>query len=102
MTTATELAALTERLSNHIDATEKAMEEDRRERLMAAAERQAILSRLNDLHRDMQEVKPVTDMVSSLRSKVIGGMMVLGFIGTVAWGGILFFKEQLVRLLSGS
>jgi hypothetical protein len=38
MTTATELAALTERLSNHIDATEKAMGEDRRERQMAAAD----------------------------------------------------------------
>ncbi len=102
MTTATELAALTERLANHIDNTERAMAEDRAERQLAAAERQAILSRVNDLHRDMQAVKPVTDMVSSLRARVAGGVIVLGFIGAVAWGAMLFFKDSIIKFLTGS
>ncbi|MDZ7905692.1 MAG: hypothetical protein U5N55_07925 [Cypionkella sp.] len=101
MNTAEQLAALTERLSNHIDVTEKALQADRAERQLAAAERQAILSRVNELHRDMQDVKPVTDMVSSLRAKVSGGIIVLGFIGAVAWTGILFFKEQITDFLTG-
>jgi hypothetical protein len=101
MTTAAQLAALTERLTNHIDATEKAMAEDRRERALAAEERRAILNRLESLHHDMQEVKPVTDMVSSLRAKVSGGLIVLGFIGAVAWTAILFFKDALLRFFLG-
>ncbi len=101
MTTAIQLAALTERLSNHIDATEKAMAEDRRERQLAAAERQAIIAKLETLHRDMQDVKPVTDMVTSLRAKITGGIIVLGFIGTVAWGGVVLFKDQLLRWMGG-
>ena len=99
MTTATELAALTERLSNFMDTTEKAMDEDRRERLLASAERRAILDTVNVLKRDMEAVKPVTDMVTSLRSKMAGAMMLLGFIGTIAWGGVVFFREKVVALL---
>ena len=101
MTTAVQLAALTERLSNHIDTTERAQDEDRRERALAAEERRAILSRLDALHQDMQKVKPVTDMVNSLKSKVSGGLIVLGFIGAVAWTSVLFFKESLLRFLLG-
>lgn len=101
MNTATELAALTERLSNHIDNTEKAMAEDRADRAMASAERHLMMSQLKDLHRDMQQVKPVTDMVSSLRAKVAGGMIVLGIIGAAAWTGMLFFKESILRFLIG-
>jgi len=101
MTTATELAALTERLSNHIDMTEKAWGEVVRERSLATEERRAILEQLQALHRDMQQVKPVTDMVSSLRSKVTGGLIVLGFLGAVAWTGILFFKDAMLKLILG-
>jgi hypothetical protein len=101
MSTAVQLAALTERLSNHIDATERAQAEDKRERMLAAEERRAILARLEALHHDMQEVKPVTDMVSSLRAKVSGGLIVLGFIGAVAWTAVLFFKESLLRFFLG-
>ena len=101
MTTAIQLAALTERLSNHIDATERAIAEDRRERVLAAEERHAIIAKLEALHRDMQAVKPVTDMVTSLRAKITGGVIVLGFIGTVAWGGVILFKDQLLRWMGG-
>lgn len=101
MTTATELAALSERLSNHIENTERDRAEDKLERQIAAAERQEILSQLRELHHDMKEVKPVTDMVSSLRARVSGGVMVLGFIGAIAWSGMLFFKDVIVRFLTG-
>lgn len=98
MSVATELSALTERLSNHIDVTEKAMDEDRRERLLAAAERREILAAVHKLQNDMEEVKPVTDFVKSFRAKLSGAIILLGFLGTIVWGGILFWKEQLINL----
>lgn len=100
MSTATELAALTERLNNFIDITEKSQIEDRRERVLAAEERKAILFKVEQLHRDMNEVKPVTDMVDSLKAKITGGLLVLGTIGAVLWSGVLFFREAIVNLLS--
>ncbi len=99
MTTAAQLAALTERFSNHVENMEKAMAEERAERILAAKERAAILAQMNDLQRDMQQVKPVTDMVSSLHARVAGGMIVLGFVGAVAWGAILFFKENILKFI---
>ena len=101
MSTATELAALTERLANHIDYVEKSLEDAHRERQLAAEERRAILERLATLSKDMQDVKPVTDMVDSLRSKIAGGLLVLGFIGAIALGVVTYFKEQVNHFLFG-
>lgn len=94
--TAVELAALTERLANFMDHTEKAMQEDRAERAMAAAERRAILEAVQMLERDMKQVKPVTDFVSGWRARFTGAMIALGFLGTIVWGGLLFWKEHVV------
>lgn len=101
MSTATELAALTERLANHIDYVEKSMREAHAERQLATAERQVIIEQIKSLRRDMEEVKPVTSMVNSLRAKITGGLIVLGFIGAVAWTAVLFFKEAIVKFLIG-
>ncbi len=94
--TAIQLAALTERLSNFMDNTEKAINEDRAERLMASAERREILETVNQLKRDMAEVKPVTTFVQSWKARLTGVMLVMGFLGTIVWGGILFWKEQII------
>ncbi len=50
---------------------------------------------------DMAEVKPVTDMVTGLHAKLIGATIVLGLIGAIAWGGVLFFKDAIIRFLTG-
>lgn len=52
-----------------------------------------------ELAADMAEVKPVTDMVTSLRARIFGAMVVLGIIGAVAWAGVLFFKDAIIRFL---
>ena len=46
-----------------------------------------------DVVRRLDKIEPITDLVTSIRSKIIGGVMVLGVIGGVVWGGIIFFKE---------
>lgn len=50
---------------------------------------------------DMAEVKPVTDMVTGLHAKFMGAAIILGIIGAIAWAGVLFFKEDIINLLSG-
>jgi len=101
MSTTTELAALSERLANHIDYVEKSMCEAHAERQIATVERQTVLEQVMSLRRDMEEVKPVASMVNSLRAKIAGGLIVLGFIGAVAWTAVLFFKDAIVKFLLG-
>jgi hypothetical protein len=50
-----------------------------------------------DVHRRLDNIEPVTDLVTSVRSKITGGLMLLGVLGGVAWAGILFFKEIIVE-----
>lgn len=102
MNTAEQLAILTERLSTHMTATNAALAEDREEKKRAAEERHEMLQGLHELRATMAEVKPVTDMVQSLRGRLAGAMIVVGFIGTVAWGGVLFWKEQFIALFGGN
>lgn len=101
MSTATELAALTERLANHMDYVEKSMDEAHRERQLAAEERRAIMTQLTLLTEDMKKVKPVTEMVDGLKAKITGAVLVLGFIGAVALGIVTYFKEQIHHFLFG-
>ncbi len=102
MTVATELATIDERLRNFIIQAERAQHEasvDRAEMMRAIT---ALTHTQRQLSDDMAEVKPVTEMVSSLRAKIVGAGIVLGVIGTLAWTGILFFKTQIINILSGS
>ena len=86
------------------------MEEDRQERKTAQAEtertRAATSAELiamrhgqNDVLRRLNNIEPVTDLVTSLKAKAIGALMLLGFIGGIMWGGIVFFKEIIVEWL---
>jgi len=47
----------------------------------------------------MAEVKPVTDMVSAVRNKMAGALIVLGFIGAVFTSALLYFKELIFKTL---
>lgn len=100
MTTAEQLAALRASFDAFVEQyrqeTGRASEE-REKTLQAVAK---LAQEQSQLLRDMAEVKPVTDMVSGFRARVMGGLMVLGVIGAIIWAGVQFFKEQIIRLLS--
>jgi hypothetical protein len=101
MNTATELATLTERLSNHMDNTDAYIAEDRMEKKLAAAERHEMLEGLKQLRAIVNDMKPVTDMVQTWQARWAGALVILGFIGTLILGGIAFWKEQLINFFWG-
>jgi hypothetical protein len=102
MNTPEQLAILTERLSNHMDATEAYIAEDRGEKKIAAAERHEMLEGLKELRSIVSYMKPVTDMVQSARAKLAGAVIILGFLGTIIMGGIAFWKEQIINFFWGT
>ena len=86
---------------------ERRFEEDYKERKEALKEtelaRRAVsddLSKMqnnqDDILRRLDRIEPVTDIVASLRAKVIGGVSVLGVIGAILWGGAVFFKDVIM------
>ena len=85
------------------------MEEDRQERktwqaetertrLVTSAEITAMRHGQKDVLRRLDNIEPVTDLVRSVRAKIAGGLMLLGVLGGVAWGGVVFFKDAIMRL----
>ena len=93
----------------------KQLDEDRRERKAesesvtkalahdranAEMTRSAVSAELNDIRhgqdgvlKRLDKIEPVTDLVTSVRSRVTGGLMLLGFLGGVVWSAFTFFKE---------
>ena len=49
----------------------------------------------------LDKIEPVTEMVTGWQARVVGAMMLLGFIGTIVWTGVLFFKDSLLNLFQG-
>jgi hypothetical protein len=93
------MAAILERM-------ERQSEEDRRERKSAHREtelaRAVVSAELNDIRHSqidvvkrLDKIEPITDLVTSVRSRVTGGVILLGFLGGIAWAGVLFFKETI-------
>ena len=109
LTVSAQLAALTERLTNHIEQTEKGQAEDKQERTLAAAERREIILSLgevkrdvSDVRQDLSEMKPITDMVSSVRARIAGAMLLLGFLGAIVGSFLAYFKAQIALYFWGS
>jgi len=48
-----------------------------------------------DMVKRLDKIEPITDLVTSVRSRVTGGVILLGFLGGIAWAGVLFFKETI-------
>lgn len=99
MTTSAELAALRATLEAFMKSYDSATAE-------AAIERKEMMRAISKLTvgqdklaADMAEVKPVTDMVTGFRAKLTGALIVLGVVGAVAWAGIQFFKQEILKLL---
>jgi len=105
-TVAAQLAAqavLLENISSRMeeDRQERKTEqaETERTRLATSAELIAMRHGQNDVLRRLDNIEPVTDLVTSLKAKAVGALMLLGFIGGIMWGGIVFFKEIIVEWL---
>lgn len=101
-TTAEQLAALTATFEAFARAQDRynTKADDDRSHMLIAIQSQG--RSLDKLATDMGEVKPVTDMVTSLQSKLVGAGIVFGVIGAVAWGSVLFFKAEILRFLGVS
>ena len=103
-TLASQVAALTAiltRMERRSDDDRKALADDRRGAELA---RSAVSAELTDIRhgqtdvlRRLGRIEPVTDLVTSVRSKIIGAGIVLGVLGAVAWAGFQFFKDVILE-----
>jgi hypothetical protein len=50
--------------------------------------------------RELAEVKPVTDMVTGLKARATGALMLLGVIGAIVWTGVQFFRQWIIDWLT--
>lgn len=98
------VAAQVAALTAILERIDSRAEEDRQERkaaqadaetarLAVAAELNAMRHGQNDVLRRLDKIEPVTDLVTSFKARVSGGMILLGVIGGIAWGGVVFFKD---------
>jgi len=66
--------------------------------LATSAELTAMRHGQNDVLRRLDNIEPVTDLVTSWRGKMAGIMIVMGFIGALATFVIVFFKDAIMGL----
>ena len=104
-TVAAQLAAqavLLEHISSRMEEDRQerktAQAETERSRLATSAELIAMRHKQNDVLRRLDNIEPVTDLVTSWRGKLAGIMIVMGFIGALATFIIVFFKDKIVEL----
>jgi hypothetical protein len=89
MTTATDLAAMAEKVDWIVHEMNEAREQ-----------RSQMMETQLGLVRDVNEMKPAVQRWSRAENKAIGAVMVLSFIGAIAWTGVLFFKETLMEFFA--
>ena len=94
------MAAILERMERQADDDRTDRKEAQREteiaRLAVSAELADIRHSQIDVVKRLDKIEPVTDLVTSVRSRVTGGVMLMGVIGGIAWAGVLFFKETIL------
>lgn len=98
-TTAESLAALTATVNMFMAESRAAAAKGESGQVAMMAAISALTQGQLELASDMADVKPVTDMVTSLRARMFGAMIVLGVIGAVAWAGVQFFKDAIIHFL---
>lgn len=105
MSTAEAIGALTAQVA----ALNKAFDEERHDRRAlgekAAKERadaRAALADLQagqtDLLRRVNDMEPVTKMVTGWKARLTGALMLAGYAGAVIWAGAVFFKDWILAL----
>lgn len=94
------LAAILERVEHQLANDRSAFDADRDKaelsRSAVSAELADIRHSQTDVHRRLDKIEPVTDLVTSIRSRVTGGIILMGVLGGIAWAGLVFFKEVIV------
>lgn len=55
----------------------------------------------DDLIRRVDEIEPITKMVSSWQMRWTGAVIVLGFLGTMVTAGWVIFKTQIIHVFTG-
>tara|TARA_R110000822_G_scaffold48542_1_gene127787 strand:- start:1482 stop:1826 length:345 start_codon:yes stop_codon:yes gene_type:complete len=100
------LGAQMEAMNKRLDRDYTAREAADRD---AAAHRLRVNERLIKLEQGrtidgarLDRIEPVTAMVTSWRARTAGALMVLGLIGSLALGGVWYFKEGITRLIYGA
>lgn len=88
-----------EEWARHSESLQLRAEDDRAAMMKQLSELSDVTKRLVD---EMTDVKTVTTMVKSVRARLAGGLIVLGIIGTIAWAGIQFFREEVLKFLTGT
>jgi predicted phage tail protein len=100
-------------LTAQIEAMNNRLERDREDRrdanVAATINREQVNKTLLELQQGhkkivsrLDRVEPVADMVTSWRAKFAGAMIVLGLVGSIAFAGVTFFKESILRVVFGS
>jgi hypothetical protein len=95
------LTAILTRMERQSDEDRKTLADDRRNADLARSANSAELANIRhsqiDVLRRLDRIEPVTDLVTSVRSRMTGGVMLLGVLGGIAWAGVLFFKEFILE-----
>jgi len=87
---------------------EQRAEEDRRalsdDRAKSELARSAVSAELTDIRhgqdnmtRRLDKIEPVTELFTSLKSKVAGALVVFGLIGALLTSGIMFFRDIILE-----
>jgi hypothetical protein len=101
LTAAADLTASLARLeewARHSEALAMKAEADRAEMITKLHKLSEVQNKLVE---DMEKVKPVTDMVTSVKAIVTGATIVLGMIGALFWAGLHYFQEAIVKWITG-
>lgn len=93
--------ALCERLDRDYSERIQERKETKQYRDKVQADLQALYSSTEETRRRMDKVEPVADMVTGWRARITGGILVLGFIGGIAWTAIAFFRDELKAIFLG-
>ena len=98
------LTAIVERIDRRAEEDRSDRKEAQREteiaRLGVSAELADIRHSQINVVKRLDKIEPVTDLVTSVRARITGGLMLLGVLGGVAWGGVVFFKDTILEWLT--
>jgi len=96
------LTAIVERMDQRAEEDRSDRKEAQREaeiaRLGVSAELADIRHSQINVVKRLDNIEPVTDLVTSWRGKLAGIMIVMGFIGALATFIIVFFKDAIMGL----
>lgn len=101
------LQAMLEESARRAEEDRKAAKEDREERRKAEREaakvRGELRSRITSIERRMDAVEPVANMVKSWQARAVGGIAVIGALGTVIllvaavlWDAVIDWLQRLM------